>query len=78
MQSKLLALLGGAVLSLGLANVASAADLAARPYTKAPLMVVAMYDWSGFYIGGQRRRGWSRKRWDDRSALPFRSCRRLP
>jgi outer membrane immunogenic protein len=30
---------------------ASAADLAARPYTKAPAMV-AVYDWTGFYIGG--------------------------
>jgi outer membrane immunogenic protein len=33
-------------------SAASAADLAARPYTKAPPMVVAaVYDWSGFYIG---------------------------
>jgi outer membrane immunogenic protein len=32
-------------------GAASAADLAARPYTKAPMMA-AMYDWSGFYIGG--------------------------
>ena len=30
---------------------AFAADLAARPYTKAPPIVAAMYDWSGFYIG---------------------------
>jgi outer membrane immunogenic protein len=30
---------------------ASAADMAARPYTKAPPMVQAVYDWSGFYIG---------------------------
>jgi outer membrane immunogenic protein len=31
---------------------ASAADLAARPYTKAfPPIVKAMYDWSGFYVG---------------------------
>jgi len=30
---------------------ASAADLAARPYTKAPAAVVAAYDWSGFYVG---------------------------
>ena len=30
---------------------ASAADLAARPYTKAPPMIAAIYDWSGFYIG---------------------------
>jgi outer membrane immunogenic protein len=64
MQSKLLSLLGGAVLSLGLANVASAADLAARPYTKAPPMAVAMYDWSGFYAGINGGGGWSRNCWD--------------
>jgi outer membrane immunogenic protein len=29
----------------------SAADLAARPYTKAPPPVVAVYNWTGFYIG---------------------------
>jgi outer membrane immunogenic protein len=35
-----------------LAAPASAADLAARPYTKAPApMIAAAYDWSGFYIG---------------------------
>jgi outer membrane immunogenic protein len=64
MQSKLLSLLGGAVLSLGLANVASAADMAARPYTKAPPMAVAMYDWSGFYAGINGGGGWSRSCWD--------------
>ncbi|MFK4684047.1 opacity protein-like surface antigen [Bradyrhizobium diazoefficiens] len=31
---------------------ASAADLAARPYTKAPVAVASIYNWSGFYIGG--------------------------
>ena len=30
---------------------AVAADLAARPYTKAPSMIAAIYDWSGAYIG---------------------------
>jgi outer membrane immunogenic protein len=30
---------------------AFAADLAARPYTKAPPMMMPAYDWSGFYIG---------------------------
>ncbi len=30
---------------------ASAADLAARPYTKAPMMAPA-YNWTGFYIFG--------------------------
>ncbi|TFV41207.1 hypothetical protein [Bradyrhizobium niftali] len=37
---------------IALAIPASAADLAARPYTKAPPPVVApIYDWSGLYIG---------------------------
>ena len=31
---------------------ASAADLAARPYTKAPAMVAPAYSWTGFYIFG--------------------------
>ena len=41
-----------ALAALGMAAApASAADLAARPYTKAPPMVAAVYDWTGFYIG---------------------------
>jgi len=33
-------------------SAASAADLAARPYTKAPMApMVAIYDWTGFYLG---------------------------
>jgi outer membrane immunogenic protein len=44
---------------------ASAADLAARPYTKAPPpVVVAAYDWSGFYIGANGGGAWSHKCWD--------------
>ena len=31
---------------------ALAADLAARPYTKAPPMAAPIYNWTGFYIGG--------------------------
>jgi outer membrane immunogenic protein len=31
---------------------ASAADLAARPYTKAPPMMAPVYNWTGFYIFG--------------------------
>src|SRR5665213_3233116 len=51
--------------ALGLATPASAADLAARPYTKAPPpMMAAMYDWSGFYIGLNGGGGWSHKCWD--------------
>jgi outer membrane immunogenic protein len=48
-QTKLL--LTSAIVSAGLINIASAADLPARTYTKAPPIVQAAYDWSGFYIG---------------------------
>jgi outer membrane immunogenic protein len=48
---------------------ASAADLAARPNTKAVAPVaVAAYDWSGFYVGANGGGAWSRKCWD---AVPF-------
>ena len=54
-----------AVVTLGLAVPAVAADLPARPYTKAPVVApVAIYDWSGFYIGGNGGYGSSRKCWD--------------
>jgi outer membrane immunogenic protein len=44
----------GTVAVLAMATSASAADLAARPYTKVPApLMVAMYDWTGFYLGGQ-------------------------
>jgi outer membrane immunogenic protein len=47
---------------------ASAADMAARPYTKAPPpMVAAVYDWSGFYIGLNGGGAWSHKCWTDTS-----------
>src|SRR5258707_15308937 len=52
--------IAAAIASLGLATSASAADLAARPYTKAPPMVAAIYDWSGFYSGTNGGGGWSR------------------
>jgi outer membrane immunogenic protein len=46
------AVVGAGLLSIiGFAGAASAADLAARTYTKAPAVVAAVYDWSGFYIG---------------------------
>src|SRR5689334_18175617 len=50
---------------IALAAPASAADLAARPYTKAPAMIAAVYDWSGFYIGANGGWGSSRKCWDN-------------
>src|SRR6195256_1853728 len=48
---------------------ASAADLAARPYTKAPPMIAAIYDWSGFYIGANGGWGSSRNCWTATSSL---------
>src|SRR5712671_6252338 len=49
------------LVALSLSAPASAADLAARPYTKAPPMIAAVYDWSGFYIGANGGWGSSRK-----------------
>ncbi len=65
MKKILSAVIGLAALSM--AAPASAADLAARPYTKAPAMVIAAYDWSGFYIGINGGGGWSHKCWDRNS-----------
>jgi outer membrane immunogenic protein len=51
-----------ALIALGIAP-AAAADLAARPYTKAPPMAVA-YNWSGFYAGVNGGWGSSSNSWD--------------
>jgi outer membrane immunogenic protein len=53
-----------AALSMLLTGAASAADLAARPYTKAPPMVAAVYNWTGFYVGINGGGGWADKCWD--------------
>ncbi len=44
----------GAVASIVLAAPALAADLPARPYTKAPVYKApeVIYNWTGFYLGG--------------------------
>jgi outer membrane immunogenic protein len=63
MKKILLATVG--LIALGIVAPASAADLAARPYTKAPPPVVAtIYDWSGFYIGANGGWGQSHNCWD--------------
>ena len=51
---------------LALAGPASAADMAPRSYSKAP-MVLPMYNWSGFYIGAMGGYGWS-----DTSGIDFK------
>jgi outer membrane immunogenic protein len=56
---KKLLLATAAVGALGIGS-ASAADLAARPYTKAPAPYVSpVYDWTGFYVGGHVGGGWA-------------------
>ncbi|OCK56943.1 outer membrane beta-barrel protein [Bradyrhizobium sp. LMTR 3] len=50
---------------IAFAAPAAAADLAARPYTKAPpAPIAAVYDWTGFYIGANGGWGSGRKCWD--------------
>ncbi len=64
-MKKNLLLVTASLFALGAAAPAVAADLAARPYTKAPPPVVAaIYDWSGFYIGLNGGGGSSHKCWD--------------
>jgi outer membrane immunogenic protein len=52
-------ILFGAAALLASTCLASAADLPARTYTKAPPMVSPAYNWSGFYIGVMGGYGWS-------------------
>jgi outer membrane immunogenic protein len=69
MKKFLLATVG--LVALGIAAPASAADLAARPYTKAPPPVIPVYDWSGFYIGANGGGAWSDKCWEVTSFRAF-------
>ena len=62
-------LVSASLIALGAAAPAMAADLAARPYTKAPAMIATVYDWSGFYVGINGGWGSSRNSWD--SVSPF-------
>ena len=56
-------LIGGvAIASLLAATSVFAADLPARTYTKAPVMVDPGYNWSGFYVGGNIGYSWGRSR----------------
>jgi outer membrane immunogenic protein len=62
-MNKLLLVAAGAI-ALGLTSQASAADLPARTYTKAPPLVAPVYNWSGFYIGINGGGGTSHNCWD--------------
>jgi outer membrane immunogenic protein len=52
------------LVALGAAGSANAADLAVRPYTKAPPVAAAIYDWTGFYAGINGGGGISRNDWN--------------
>ncbi|MGY2905092.1 outer membrane protein [Bradyrhizobium sp. URHC0002] len=53
------AIAASALAAMVATSAASAADLAARPYTKAPLLE-PIYNWTGFYIGGNVGYSWGR------------------
>jgi outer membrane immunogenic protein len=58
---KKLLIAAAGLMTVALSAPASAADLAARPYTKAPPPIAApIYDWTGFYIGANG--GWGESR----------------
>ncbi len=52
-----------AVISMASVGAASAADLATRPYTKAPAPIAAVYNWGGFYVGGHAGGTWTNQEW---------------
>jgi outer membrane immunogenic protein len=69
-----LILLATAAIAVGAAAPALAADLPARgpaTYTKAPAIVQAAYDWSGFYVGINGGWGTSRVDWNSDPAPGF-------
>lgn len=57
-------LIASAAIASLLTTNALAADLAPRPYTKAPVVAAVVYDWTGFYIGGNAGYSWGRARTD--------------
>jgi outer membrane immunogenic protein len=59
MIKKLIAV--AAFVALGSAS-AFAADLAARPYTKAPVMAAPVFSWTGCYLGAHGGYGWGQNR----------------
>jgi outer membrane immunogenic protein len=62
MKKFLLGVVG--LIALGVSAPAMAADLPAQPYAKVPVMIPALYDWSGFYTGLNGGWGSSHKCWN--------------
>ena len=68
-MNKNLLLAAVSLVALSATAPALAADLAARPYTKAPAMIATVYDWSGFYIGINGGGASAHTTWDQTAAL---------
>jgi len=51
-----------ALAAIAFGSAASAADLAARPYTKAP--PIEVWNWTGFYVGGNAGYSWGKSHTD--------------
>ena len=66
MKTTLLA--AASLIAVGTA-LAHAADLPARAYSKAPAMVAAIHDWSGFYVGLNAGGGSTHNCWTNTSSL---------
>jgi outer membrane immunogenic protein len=64
-------LAAGFVSITGFASVASAADLSAKAYTKAPPLAAPIYAWGGFYIGLNAGGASSHNCWNDTNSLGF-------
>ena len=62
MKGLLLGVVG--LVALGATAPTNAADIPAKAYTKAPAMVAAIYDWTGFYVGLNGGGGSARECWD--------------
>jgi outer membrane immunogenic protein len=62
-MKKLLALTTSALALLTTSFMAQAADLPQKAYAPAPVMVAAIYDWTGFYIGANGGYATSRNCW---------------
>jgi len=55
---KLAAAGAAGLLTAAISGAAAAADMAAKPYVKAPVPPAPVYNWTGFYIGGNVGAGW--------------------
>lgn len=66
-------ILAGALALVATSDLSRAADLASKPYVKAPSAVLAVYDWSGLYIGANAGYGTASQCWST-SETPSLGC----